>query len=91
MVNMTEVCAEHHGLVYHIAKQYMRVCEYDRAVDIEDLAQAGYIGLIQAAQTYDESKGAFSTWAGIYIKMEIRKVLGLNRRDQTGRTRSRFP
>jgi RNA polymerase sigma factor (sigma-70 family) len=82
MVNMSEICAEHRGLVYHIAKQYMSVCEYDRAVDIEDLAQAGYIGLIQATQTYDESKGLFSTWAGVYIKMEIRKVLGLNRRDQ---------
>lgn len=55
---------------------------FDRAVDIEDLAQAGYMGLIQAVQTYDESKGMFSTWAGIYIKMEMRKVLGLSRRDQ---------
>jgi len=82
MVNITEVCSAHKGLVYHIAKQYIRVCTFDRAVDIEDLAQAGYMGLIQAVQTYDESKGAFSTWAGIYIKMEIRKVLGLSRRDQ---------
>jgi RNA polymerase sigma factor (sigma-70 family) len=82
MVNMAEVCGEHRGLVYHIAKHYMSVCEYDRAIDIEDLAQAGYIGLIQAMQTYDKSKGVFSTWAGVYIKMEIRKVLGLNRRDQ---------
>ena len=40
------------------------------------------MGLIQTVQTYDESKGAFSTWAGIYIKMEIQKVLGLSRRDQ---------
>ena len=82
MVNMAEVCTENKGLVYHIAKQYIRVCAYDRAVDIEDLAQAGYIGLMQAAQTYDESKGAFSTWAAVYIKLEMRKVLGITRRDQ---------
>ena len=79
MVNMAEICVEHKGLVYHIAKQYVSVCAYDRAVDIEDLAQAGYIGLMQAVQTYDKSKGAFSTWAAIYIKLEMRKVLGINR------------
>lgn len=82
MVNIAEVCSTHKGLVYHTAKQYIKVCTYDRAVDIEDLAQAGYMGLIKAVQTYDESKGAFSTWTGLYIKMEIRKVLGLSRRDQ---------
>ena len=38
MVNLAEVCTEHKGLVYHIAKQYIRICAYDRAVDIEDLA-----------------------------------------------------
>ena len=82
MVNIVEVCSTHKGLVYHIAKQYIKVCEYDRAIDIDDLAQAGYIGLMQAVQTYDESKSSFSTWAAIYIKLEIRKVLGITRRDQ---------
>ena len=56
-----EVCSTHKGLVYHIAKQYLKVCEYDRAIDIDDLAQAGYIGLMQAVQTYDETKSSFST------------------------------
>ena len=37
---------------------------------------------MQAVQTYDESKGAFSTWAVVYIKLEMRKVLGITRRDQ---------
>lgn len=82
MVNMAEVCTENSGLVYYIAKRYLAVCESDRATDIEDLAQSGYIGLIEATQTYDESKGAFSTWATFYIRKEVRKVLGLSRRDQ---------
>ena len=82
MVNMAEVCSTHKGLVYHIAKQYIKVCEYDRAIDMDDLAQAGYIGLMQAVQTYDETKSSFSTWAAIYIKLEIRKVLGITHRDQ---------
>ena len=79
---MAEVCSTHKGLVYHIAKQYIKVCEYDRAIDIDDLAQAGYIGLMQAIQIYDETKSSFSTWAAIYIKLEMRKVLGITRRDQ---------
>jgi RNA polymerase sigma factor (sigma-70 family) len=76
---MAKACAEHRGLVYHIAKQYQTVCLYDRAADTEDLIQAGYIGLIRAVQTYDENKGIFSSWAVIYIKLEMRKALGINR------------
>lgn len=82
MVSMTEVCAEHRGLVYHIVKQYQSVCRYDRAADTEDLVQAGYIGLMRAVQTYDESKGIFSSWAVVYIRLEMRKVLGICRRIQ---------
>jgi RNA polymerase sporulation-specific sigma factor len=78
LVSMTEACAEHRGLVYHIARQYRAVCLYDRAADTEDLVQAGYIGLMRAVQTYDESKGIFSSWAVIHIKLEMRKVLGIN-------------
>ena len=81
MVNMAKVCEQNRGLVYHIAKRYMAACQNDRATDIEDLAQAGYIGLIEATSTYDENKGAFSTWATVYILKEVRKALGLQRRD----------
>lgn len=77
MVNMAEVCEQNSGLVYHIAKRYMAACQNDRATDIEDLAQAGYIGLIEATRTYDDSKGAFSTWAVLYIQKEMRGALGL--------------
>lgn len=78
MVNMTEVCANNRGLVYTIARRYLAACERDRAVSLDDLAQAGYIGLIEAAQTYDEAKGAFSNWAVIYIRKEMREALGLH-------------
>ena len=48
------------------------------SVQLEDLIQAGMIGLIEAAQKYDQSKGAsFETYAGIRIRGamidEIRK------------------
>ncbi|MCV5902486.1 RNA polymerase sigma factor FliA, partial [Escherichia coli] len=38
-------------------------------VQVEDLIQAGMIGLIEAQQNYDGSKGAsFETYAGIRIR-----------------------
>lgn len=39
------------------------------SVQVEDLIQAGMIGLIEAQQNYDASKGAsFETYAGIRIR-----------------------
>lgn len=41
-------------------------------VQVEDLIQAGMIGLLEAAQKYDASKGAsFETYAGIRIRGSI--------------------
>lgn len=40
-----------------------------KSVQIEDLMQAGMIGLLEAAENYDASKGAsFETYAGIRIR-----------------------
>ena len=77
MLNMTKVCQENRGLVYHFAQKYAGVCKRDRAADIDDLAQAGYIGLLNAMQDYDDTKGAFSHWAGLYIRKEMRDALGI--------------
>lgn len=42
------------------------------SVQVEDLIQAGMIGLIEASQKYDASKGAsFETYAGIRIRGSI--------------------
>lgn len=42
------------------------------SVQVDDLIQAGMIGLIEAAQKYDSSKGAsFETYAGIRIRGSI--------------------
>ncbi|WP_411860486.1 RNA polymerase sigma factor FliA [Halioxenophilus sp. WMMB6] len=42
------------------------------SVQVEDLIQAGMIGLLEAAQKYDASKGAsFETYAGIRIRGAI--------------------
>lgn len=59
--------AEQYGyLVKRIARHIM--ARLPSSVDVEDLIQSGMIGLLEAAQKYDASKGAsFETYAGIRI------------------------
>ena len=57
-------------LVKRIAHHMM--ARMPASVQVEDLIQAGMIGLLEAAQKYDGSKGAsFETYAGIRIRGSI--------------------
>lgn len=61
---------EHAPLVKRIA--YHMMMRMPASVQVEDLIQAGMIGLIEAAQKYDGSRGAsFETYAGIRIRGAI--------------------
>ncbi len=67
---------EHTPLVKRIA--YHMVARLPPSVQVDDLIQAGAIGLIEAARNYDDTQGAsFETYAGIRIRGamldEIRK------------------
>lgn len=44
-------------------------------IELEDVYQCAMLGLFEAAQNYDESKGAFSTYAPYHIRNEINKAL----------------
>lgn len=68
--------SENKGLLQAIARRYAWACEYDRAVSVEDLVQAGFFGLISAAQGYNAGKGSWAHYAGWYIAREIYKALG---------------
>ena len=53
---------EHVGLVHHVARQLAR--RLSSAADLEEMVSAGMVGLIQAADTFDTSRGlSFSTYA----------------------------
>ena len=55
------------GLVKRIAHHLMS--RLPSSVNVEDLIQAGMIGLLEASKNYDENKGAsFETYAGIRIR-----------------------
>jgi RNA polymerase sigma factor for flagellar operon FliA len=62
-----ELVTEHIALVKRIA--YHLAARLPSTFEIEDLMQAGMIGLLEAASKFDSSKGAsFSTYAGIRIR-----------------------
>jgi RNA polymerase sigma factor for flagellar operon FliA len=61
------VLRQHLGLVYHVAKQLGRARAND--VELNDLVSAGTLGLIDALEHFDESRGlAFSTFAAPRIR-----------------------
>src|SRR5690348_8096095 len=60
--NVTALTQQHVGLVHHVARQLARRL-HDK-VDVDELVSAGAIGLMQAAVSYEPSRGlTFSTFA----------------------------
>lgn len=53
----------------------LRSMHWKYTININDLAQAGYIGLIEAIDNYDMTKGSFSTFASSYIKGYIQREI----------------
>jgi len=66
-ISMNDVVERHSPLVKRIAHHIL--ARMPTSVQVEDLIQAGLIGLLEAARNYDVSKGAsFETYAGIRIR-----------------------
>ncbi len=62
--------ARHLPLVHHVARQVMRTLTVD--VELDDLVSAGSMGLINAIDSFDRSRGlAFSTYAAPRIRGAI--------------------
>lgn len=65
--NTETIVARHSSLVKRIAHHLM--ARLPASVIVDDLIQAGMIGLIEAARNFDGTKGAsFETYAGIRIR-----------------------
>lgn len=65
-----EIINSNYGLVHACANKFR-----GKGADYDDLFQAGCIGLIKAADNFDESRGfAFSTYAVPVILGEIRRI-----------------
>ncbi len=65
--SMDELVENHAPLVKRIAHHLL--ARMPSSVQVDDLIQAGLVGLLEAARNYDGSKGAsFETYAGIRIR-----------------------
>ena len=65
-------------LLQYLAGKYAPACALNRAVDVDDLVQAGFFGLIRAKETFDESRGkTWAGWAAWHVKREFEKALGM--------------
>ena len=71
-----EECVKiHEKLVYYIADKYKRMATRPN-LDIDDLVQMAYMGLIKAYNTYDPDKGAaFGTHAANHMRWELSREI----------------
>lgn len=77
-LEMEELARQNRGLIYQIALGYRWACDLDRATDLEDLMQAGTLGVWAAAQSFDPDGGkSWASYAAWFIKREMRALLGI--------------
>ena len=88
--NVNRLIEANLGFVVSIARQYL-----GRGLQLDDLVSEGNMGLIKAAQNYDEQRGVpFPNYAVVHIRQHIEKALdkeGQERRVEArrdGQTRS---
>lgn len=68
------ICKKNMRLVYDIARKYVNY--YNNKLEIDDLFQAGMIGLLKASEKYDKKMNtAFSTYATFWIKQNIIRTI----------------
>lgn len=65
------------GLIHKIAAGYSAMCEQDIAVTVEDLEQAAFFAVAEAAISYDPEAG--KSWAGwliYFLRRQMNQALG---------------
>ena len=64
-------------LAHYWACRYQWAARIRNDIDLEDLQQAAFLGIIQARKAYKDEKGGYVTLAGYYARNEIRDLLGI--------------
>ena len=73
-----ELISRNRGLTAHIANRYKSFIERRNDIELDDLMQAGHIGILTAAGAYAPERGAkFSTYAVFFMRKEMRRTLGI--------------
>ena len=78
-----EITEQFAGWVKRIADRYTNLLEESGAVDMEDLIQAGYIGLLDAQKKYDPNAGSsFLHYSFRWIRNAMLEQLGFRNKDR---------
>ena len=72
---LEELYTRNTGLLYKLARRYRGA---DRAVDLDDLIQAGYLGLVEATAAWEPERGPWITIAALYVRRAMRAAVGLH-------------
>ena len=59
------------------ATRWLRAFEGSGGVELDDLEQSAFIGLLKAVQTWKPESGAFSTWYTIQLKAVFVEAYGM--------------
>lgn len=71
---------DNRGLIGMWIGRYSPLWKNDPVCDADDLMQAGFLGLVAAAQTFDPNAGSWSGWASYHIRTAILDTLGRRRK-----------
>lgn len=74
---MTELIQQNARMIHRIASRYKITAERNRGADMDDLKQAATVGMIEAVPKWDEQRGDFLTIAVLYMRGEVRRLLGI--------------
>ena len=74
-----ELYDRNRGFLYRLATRYLGV---DKVVTLDDLMQAGFLGLAAAVDAWDPARGAWSTIAHFHVRKAMRDAVGLRGRQR---------
>ena len=57
-------------------------CRGHGGVELDDLIQAGFIAVTNAAKAHDPEKGSFLTWLSFHLQTAFNEAMGLRKRTQ---------
>ncbi len=75
-----ELWGQGEGWAARVVRRYLPTAIRNGAVDLEDLMQTAFIGMLEAARAYDGERGGFLTVMQLYIRSECRALLGMRGR-----------
>ncbi len=72
-----KLITDHEWVVHYVARRFRT-----RAIEYDDMAQEGYLGLIRAAKTFAPSRGLkFATYASYWVRSYIGRAVARANRD----------